>query len=406
MANEPKENKPKEYDAVLGRQNKPAPGAVVLGGLPGVRQRLASPVPEQRIAALKESVKYAGSGLDLVAGALEDESLLVRRAAYLLLRSRKERKCQQLLQQYNPYPLFECLRTVKAGRVLAISPDGEAIATRRHDNTIKIWNLHSNETLHTIPKHSGHLGQVALSIKGETMIRSTSGRRKGSSNNVEVWDLGKLAYQLYGHELSVSAIALSPDENILATGSEDCTIKLWDLEDDGKLICTFGSRLFFNTHSNTIHCLAFSPDGKHLVSSSWDRTVKLWDLRKRERPQNLDKNSFSLWNALTLSPNGRILAGVEMMQRVCLWDLATRTTLKNFIADSAEITCLAFSPNGKVLMTAGSNGKIKLWNLQSSEPFLTLNGHEDSIDFLRSSPDGQTLISASSDKTIKVWGIG
>ena len=85
-------NEPREYDAVLGRQNNPATGAVVLGGLPGVRQRFASPVPEQRIAALKEAVKYNSPGWDLVASALEDESLAVRRSAYLLLRPRKDRK--------------------------------------------------------------------------------------------------------------------------------------------------------------------------------------------------------------------------------------------------------------------------------------------------------------------------
>ena len=397
-------NEPREYDAVLGRQNNPAAGAVVLGGLPGVRQRLTSLVPEQRIAALKEAVKYGSPGWDLVASTLEDESLPVRRAAYLLLRPRKERKCQQALKNYNFYPLFKCLRTVKAGRILAVSPDGEAIATRRHDNTIKVWNLHSNETLDIIPKHSGQLGPVALSSEGETLLRSSEGRRKSSSSAIEVWDVGELSCKLYGHKLSVTAIALSPEETMLATGSEDCAIKLWNLE-DGKLICTFDSHLFLNTHSGTIQSLAFSPDGKHLVSSSEDRTVKLWNLRVRESPHNLAKG-LNMWDALAFSPDGRTLAGVEWTHRICLWDLATGKTMKTLDPGFSQITSLAFSPNGKVLMSAGSDREIKLWDLQSLKPFLTLTGHEDAIAFLRPSPDGQTLISASLDKTIKIWGIG
>ncbi|MEG3843491.1 type II toxin-antitoxin system HicA family toxin [Microcoleus sp. herbarium14] len=69
------ENRPREYDAVLGGQNQPPIGAAVLGGIPGVKSRLASTILSVRIAALSEALKYGNAGLDLVVSALQDESM-------------------------------------------------------------------------------------------------------------------------------------------------------------------------------------------------------------------------------------------------------------------------------------------------------------------------------------------
>jgi len=78
-------NQPREFDAVLGSQSPALDGTAVLGGLKGVKRRLASTTVEQRIAALKEALNYGSPGLDLVIQALKDEAMSVRWAAYSLL---------------------------------------------------------------------------------------------------------------------------------------------------------------------------------------------------------------------------------------------------------------------------------------------------------------------------------
>lgn len=70
-------NQPKEYDAILGVQATPPVSAAVLGGLEGVKQRLASTSVAQRVAALKEALKYGQAGLAVVIHILEDESPLL-----------------------------------------------------------------------------------------------------------------------------------------------------------------------------------------------------------------------------------------------------------------------------------------------------------------------------------------
>ncbi len=99
------QNKPREYDAVKGGQNSTPVNAAVLGGISGVKSRLASPAIEVRIAALSEALKYGEAGLDLIIGALHDESMQVKSAAFLLLKDRDEEKTKQCLQNY--FPIFD-----------------------------------------------------------------------------------------------------------------------------------------------------------------------------------------------------------------------------------------------------------------------------------------------------------
>ncbi|MEG4215121.1 formylglycine-generating enzyme family protein [Microcoleus sp. Pol14C6] len=99
------QNEPREYDAVLGGQNSIPVNAAVLGGIPGVKSRLASPIVEARIAALSEALKYGEVGLDLIIKALHDESMQVKFAACSLLKDRNEEKIQRQLQNY--FPIFE-----------------------------------------------------------------------------------------------------------------------------------------------------------------------------------------------------------------------------------------------------------------------------------------------------------
>ena len=78
-------DRPKEYDAVLGGQNTPLVNAAILGGIEGVKGRLAYPDVEVRVAALKDALKYGEAGLDLVIKALQDRAIKVKFAAYSLL---------------------------------------------------------------------------------------------------------------------------------------------------------------------------------------------------------------------------------------------------------------------------------------------------------------------------------
>ncbi|BDA74090.1 hypothetical protein CAL7716_082560 [Calothrix sp. PCC 7716] len=92
--------RPRVYDAVLGNQYNPHANAVVLGGIEGVKQRLASQVIEEKISALSEALNYDAEGLTLVIQALNDHCEQVHFAAYNLLKHRKESEIKTALDKY------------------------------------------------------------------------------------------------------------------------------------------------------------------------------------------------------------------------------------------------------------------------------------------------------------------
>lgn len=115
MKNNP--NQPREYDVVLGGQAPPPITAAVLGGIEGVKHRLASPVVEARMAAVNEALKYGDAGLELVIGTLQDADKQVQLSAYLLLRERTEPQVQQILRNYKTWSLPERLEWYSDNRV-------------------------------------------------------------------------------------------------------------------------------------------------------------------------------------------------------------------------------------------------------------------------------------------------
>lgn len=118
MAENP--NQPRDYDAVLGSQALPPVGGAVLGGLEGVKQRLAHSAPSQRIAALYEAVKYGQAGLDLVIQALGDSSEQVQWNAYSILRERAEPRVKQVLQEHIPSISALEVNCTRLGGLLAV----------------------------------------------------------------------------------------------------------------------------------------------------------------------------------------------------------------------------------------------------------------------------------------------
>ena len=132
-------NRPRVYDAVLGGQEKAPPGAVVLGGLEGVKRRLGNPVVEQKIAALEEALKYGEAGLQLVILALEDKLWKVRQAAYLLLVNKQYSVVQEALQEYQKSSRYDVFVAMgRTGGVSDVDALMESLENEQNTATTKL----------------------------------------------------------------------------------------------------------------------------------------------------------------------------------------------------------------------------------------------------------------------------
>jgi WD40 repeat protein len=289
---------------------------------------------------------------------------------------------------------------------IVFSPDGRSLAVWSEDQTIKVWDVTTGRAIHTF-RQAGSVRTLAFSPDGRRLASGTA--RGGSGGNPEqeadslrVWDLvaGKQVFERVFSDKEIFSLAFSPDNRRLAygAGNAENTFAPGTLE---VLDALSGQAIFtLNGHSLGVGPVAFSPDGKYLASGSGDKKIKLWDARTgEERLSLLHPDGIS---TITFSPDGLRLASLaDIVVRV--WDLK----------DGREVVALkghdhtagiSFSRDGRHLISISAAPAVKIRNAPiRSQEFLALKGHTDFVDGLAFSPDGRFLASASQDHTVKIW---
>lgn len=256
--------------------------------------------------------------------------------------------------------------------------------------------------LNTLTGHSKEVYSIAISPDGKILASGSY------DNTIQLWNLpnGKPLRTLSGHTEKVKSVAFSPDGQILASSSVDKTINLWNIR-TGELLKTFTG------HSSFVLSVAFSPDGQMLASSSADKTIKLWNLRTGKLLRTLQGHSGWVYS-VTFSPDGKILANGSDDRTIKLWDVSTGQ-LMNTIPDPSGnvVRSVTFSPDGQNLVT-GSLNAVNLWNLpkllncntaQACQPTRKFSGNLGIVESVTISPDGQTLASGSKDNKVLLWNL-
>lgn len=191
-----------------------------------------------------------------------------------------------------------------------------------------------------------------------------------------------------GHEKKISAISISNNNRLIASGSFDQTIKLW--RNDGDLIASLEG------HQGTISSLTFSKDGSRLLSGSLDNTARLWSARGNPLVVLEHKDRVT---AVDISPDkSRLLTGSKD-QSIRIWTRSGRL-IKQIEDHQASITVAKYSPDGKWILSGDANGEVRMWDAAGNLHLVLQFGVPiEAIDFLSNSD----LFAIGTRKLVYIW---
>jgi WD40 repeat protein len=244
-------------------------------------------------------------------------------------------------------PLFEA-KEIKSILALHFDAAGNRLVAAG-EMGVRGWDVPAGKKVAQFAWKAGPANLAVFSRDGQTLTGALA------AGQVEVWKVadGTLHAQLpMSGKGFVSSLALSPDGSLLAIGTSEGAVELWQ---EGKLLAT------------------------------------------------LQKPDAGLVRGLAFSASGEQLASVRGRESVMLWHVETRKLIKQMPADLPPYYALAFSPRGDAIAAGGANGTVHLWSVPGGRKLATLKGHAGAVVALAFSPTGRMLASSCTDTTIKVW---
>ncbi|XP_032228222.1 transducin beta-like protein 3 isoform X2 [Nematostella vectensis] len=243
---------------------------------------------------------------------------------------------------------------------LDVCADGTKIVTGSKDHTVRVWDVSDCSNPRCLAVGNGHthaVSGVAWSRTSQRFVISCS-----QDLTIKVWEATKKAAEessmfvkmtVKAHDKDINSVAVSPNDKLVVTGSQDKTAKVWRIADGILMGVARG-------HKRGVWCAQFSPFDKCIATASGDSTIKIWSL-------------------------------------------TDYTCVKTFEGHSNSVLKVVFISNGMQLITSGTDGLVKLWTIKTNECVQTFDEHQDKVWAIAVNKSQNAFCSGGADSAITLW---
>ena len=319
----------------------------------------------------------------------------------------------------NKHASLKCMSTlsVNTDSVRTLSANSQIICSGGKEKTIRIRNnpfSTSTITPHDLVGHQRGVNSVCLSPNGDRLY---SGSDDGT---IKVWNVstGDCLHTCPHHVTPVFSLCLSPNGAVLYSAGHDEKIRVWDTTNCSMslLYCIDKNH---GGHRKSIHAVCISSDGRKLYSGGADNTVKVWDARNGKLIANFAGGMANFDSMGSLRGKGRLSlrptrhaveynatrSGVKPSRKRAedVRDHQLRNDLLSKKGHLHAVVALCCTDN--VVISGSKDMTIKIWDARTDRHVTTLRGHRGQITSLCTSLDSKVLFSSSADRTIKMWDL-
>ncbi len=271
-------------------------------------------------------------------------------------------------------------------------------AVRVQDSRKEIWNWSAEEDrsslVGTPAMHSSSLWGAISTPDGKNLL--TFGGR-----GARLWRLqDKSEIMAFRPSSAIRSIAFSATADLLAAGSQDGSIVLWNRTDHKS------QRKLFGGHSGSVLAVAFSPDGEKLVSTGADGRLAVWDVATGALAMRLRVTDKTVsGNAVCFFPDGKsiLLSCEDRSLRVV--DADALELVRRLEGHEGAVTCATVSADGRWIASGSEDKTVKLWSARTGALITTLVGHSAAVESVAFSSDGLRVLTASQDTKVKLWDV-
>jgi serine/threonine protein kinase len=285
---------------------------------------------------------------------------------------------------------------------LAFSPDGGLIGTANNRETFSfspydfygsVFNLVNGSLEHHLTGHTQWVNGAAFSPDGQLLATSSD------DASVRLWQVStwEVNQKIETSSSGFTSADFSPNNLLLATGAWNGEVGVWQLS-DGHLLRTLSG------HEDSVRDVAFSPDGVLLATASDDSTLRLWQVSNGQLLHTLQGHTGPV-NKLAISPDGSLLASAGDDRTARIWQVNSGDLVGTLQGHSEQVFDVAFSADGSLLVSGSGDGTMRFWRVSDGELLRILTEHDETITSLAFSPGGLILASGATDGVIRFWGL-